>query len=337
MEGKRDGNSSSESPVHGTAMDSQTERKRESVMRGTECVKRPRSVLWGERLGNDLSYPAALFPHPPQPHPILAAVRLFEAANVVEFAQGIEKAFQLDRLVGLVGIQPNVDVRAGQQDGFQLFEVLVGIPSDLDLKTPAGRPSADLLSHGAWRIDADGVPQLDVLPQLAPEKLMYRNARDLSREVEERDLAGALGARRTVAHSRPDRLDHLFLESIRFERCLVERERREVVAKRSDNRFESLVGPLRDRIGHAPTNMTVFGLRADPDVVAGLADTADCADTDPERGTDGNTHREYVHLADAPAGPHFVGMSQRSAGSDAATPAREQLRELTTVRSHGGS
>ena len=58
MEGKRDGNLSSEHPVHGTAMDSRTERKRESAMRRTECVRRARSVPWGERLGNDLSYPA---------------------------------------------------------------------------------------------------------------------------------------------------------------------------------------------------------------------------------------------------------------------------------------
>ena len=31
---------------------------REAAIRGTECVNRARSVLWGERLGNDLSYPA---------------------------------------------------------------------------------------------------------------------------------------------------------------------------------------------------------------------------------------------------------------------------------------
>ena len=34
----------------------------ESAMRGTKCVNCARLVLWGERLGNDLSYPAAEIP-----------------------------------------------------------------------------------------------------------------------------------------------------------------------------------------------------------------------------------------------------------------------------------
>ena len=41
-------------------------------MRGTECVRRARSVLWGERLGNDLSYPATKLP---KPHDVVSARR----------------------------------------------------------------------------------------------------------------------------------------------------------------------------------------------------------------------------------------------------------------------
>ena len=59
LEGKRHGNQSPGTPSTEPPGIAVRSVKRESAMRGTECVNCARSDLRGERLGNDLSYPAA--------------------------------------------------------------------------------------------------------------------------------------------------------------------------------------------------------------------------------------------------------------------------------------